>query len=267
MSDTVLSSMRNPRVAALQKLLTDNRARRQAGVFVAEGLIEIGLCLRSGIAIDEVWICPEVVAKDPAMTQHLPALAAFRKVEVTAEVFSKLAYRGTTGGVLLVGRCRQHRLADLRLSSSPLILVLSGVEKPGNIGAMLRTADAAAIDAVVVCDPLCDLYNPNAVRASLGTVFTQQIAVCNASEAQHMFRQKGIQMLCTALGASVPYTSCDMSRPTAVVMGTEHDGLSQDWLDASDQNIIIPMSGMIDSLNVSTAAAIVLFEAKRQRAS
>lgn len=265
MSDTVFSSMRNPRVAALHKVLTDNRTRRQAGIFVAEGLIEIGLCLRSGILIDEVWICPEVVAKDQAMAQHLPALAAYRQVEVTAEVFSKLAYRGTTGGVLLVGRCQQHRLADLRLSSAPLILVLSGVEKPGNIGAMLRTADAAAIDAVVVCDPLCDLYNPNAVRASLGTVFTQQVAVCTATEALHMFRHNGIQILCTALGASIPYTTCNLIRPTAIVMGTEHDGLTQEWLDAADRNIIIPMSGMIDSLNVSTAAAIVLFEAKRQR--
>jgi TrmH family RNA methyltransferase len=200
------------------------------------------------------------------MGRHLTALAAYRQVEVTADVFAKLAYRGTTGGVLIVGRCPQHRLTDLRLSSAPLILVLSGVEKPGNIGAMLRTADAAAIDAVVVCDPLCDLYNPNAVRASLGTVFTQQIAVCTANEARQMFQQKGIKMLCTALRASIPYTTCNMRQPTAIVMGTEHDGLSEEWLDAADQNIIIPMNGMIDSLNVSTAAAIVLFEAKRQRA-
>ena len=232
---------------------------------MAEGLIEVGMCLRSGIAIDEVWVCKEIVEKDHAMAQLSRALIPYSHVEIPKEVFSKLAYRGTTGGVIVVGSVRSHSIDHLSLSPSPLILVLSGVEKPGNIGAMLRTADAATLDAVIICDPLCDIYNPNAVRASLGTVFTQRVAVCSSDEAMGFLRHNRVQVLCTALGASVPYTSSDMRGHTAIVMGTEHEGLGNDWLNASDQNIIIPMSGHIDSLNVSSAAAIVLFEAKRQR--
>jgi TrmH family RNA methyltransferase len=180
-------------------------------------------------------------------------------------VFNKIAYRESTGGIIALVEQKQHQLSDLRLGKNPLLLILEGVEKPGNLGAMLRTADAAAVDAVIICDERVDFYNPNVIRSSVGCVFTNQIAASPSDKTIHWLKQNNIQILCTYLMASMTYTEVDFTKPSAIVMGTESLGLSEQWIENSTQNLIIPMQGKIDSMNVSTAAAVVIFEASRQR--
>jgi RNA methyltransferase, TrmH family len=160
---------------------------------------------------------------------------------------------------------RDIAFQDLRLPENPLILVCESVEKPGNLGALLRTADAAKVDAVILCDPLSDLYNPNVIRSSVGCFFTQQVVVTSSDIALAWLQQKGISIFATALTASIPHWNASLNGPSAIIMGTEATGLSPTWLHGSTQNILIPMGGTIDSLNVSVAAAVVLFEARRQR--
>lgn len=186
---------------------------------------------------------------------------------VTPQVYEKIAYRGTTEGIMAEVQERQLSLADLSLPKAPLVVVLERVEKPGNLGAVLRSADAAKVDAVVVCDPLTDLYNPNLIRASLGAVFTVPTIACTSEECIDFLKDRGIAILTAQLQDSRLYYDTDMKRGTAIVMGTESTGLSQIWRDAADAHIRIPMLGRLDSLNVSVSAAILIFEAVRQRSS
>ncbi len=188
-------------------------------------------------------------------------------VPVTQEVFDKIAVRENSGGVIAVAEMKVHRLEDISLNNNALILILESVEKPGNLGAILRTADAAGVDAVIVCDPQTDLYNPNVIRSSLGCVFTKPLASATTAETVQWLRSKNVSIYCTYLAASKPYFEVDFRKSSAIVMGTESTGLSKDWVDAADQNIIIPMHGHIDSINVSNAAAVVVFEALRQRST
>jgi TrmH family RNA methyltransferase len=167
--------------------------------------------------------------------------------------------------VVAIAEQKVHRLDMLRLTDSPLLLILEGVEKPGNLGAILRTADAAGVDAVIICDPQTDFYNPNVIRSSIGCVFTTQIASADSAETIQWLKQKNTAIYCTYLQASEPYQNVDYLAPCAIVMGTESTGLSDIWIKNSNKNIIIPMQGKIDSMNVSTAAAVVVFEARRQR--
>lgn len=180
-------------------------------------------------------------------------------------MFNKIAYRESTGGIIALAEQKQHQLSDLILGKNPLLLILEGVEKPGNLGAMLRTADAAAVEAVIICDERVDFYNPNVIRSSVGCVFTNQIAASPSDKTIHWLKQNNIQILCTYLKASTIYTEVDFTKPSAIVMGTESLGLSEQWIENSTRNLIIPMQGKIDSMNVSTAAAVVIFEASRQR--
>ncbi|MBQ2229402.1 MAG: RNA methyltransferase, partial [Bacteroidales bacterium] len=189
----------------------------------------------------------------------------YRIIEVSREVYDKVAYRGGTEGVIAEMKARERRLEDLDLPRNPLIMVLEAVEKPGNLGAVLRSADAAGADAVIICDPLTDLYNPNLIRASIGAVFTVPVAVCTSSEAIAWLKSRGIRILTAQLQDSSLYYDCDMRCGTALVMGTESTGLTAQWREAADAHIRIPMLGELDSLNVSVSAAILLFEAVRQR--
>ena len=176
-----------------------------------------------------------------------------------------MAYRDSTEGIIAVARCKSTQLSDLQLSETPLILIAEAPEKPGNIGALLRTADAANLDAVIIANPKSDLYNPNIVRSSVGGLFTNQIATGTTSEIIAFLKSKKINFYCATLQNSTAYHTLDYKTPTALVVGTEATGLSQEWRDNATQNIIIPMQGAIDSMNVSVAAAILIFEAKRQR--
>jgi TrmH family RNA methyltransferase len=256
-----ITSTQNPKVKSLLAL-EKPRERRKQGLFVIEGKKEIGMALDAGYKIGNLFFCDDII---PA--SELESLGASDKllVPVSKEVFDKIAVRENSGGVLAVAEQKAHRLEQLKISSNPLILILEGVEKPGNLGAILRTADAAGVDAVIICDPQTDFYNPNVIRSSIGCVFTKQLASATSAETIEWLKQKNINIYCTYLQASKPYHTIDYRKPSAIVMGTESTGLSEIWVKNADANIIIPMQGKIDSMNVSTAAAVVVFEAKRQR--
>ena len=208
------------------------------------------------------------VAMDCHEVTHASSSEARVKVfEVSREVYAKVAYREGTEGVIAEVRAQSHSLNDLKLSDAPLLIVLESVEKPGNLGAVLRSADAAGADAVIICDPLTDIYNPNLIRASIGGVFTTQLATCESEEAIDWLKAQGIKILTAQLQDSEWYYDTDMKCGTAIVIGTEATGLTDVWRDAADAHIKIPMLGRLDSLNASVSAAILLFEAVRQRNS
>ncbi len=256
--EQVITSTKNPRIKNLLALQQKSAERRRAGLFVVEGRRELEHCLEAGYEVVELFVCPEL----------LPADVRFPDADilvVSPAVYERIAYRGTTEGVVAVVRTRRITLSDLRLSANPLIVVLESVEKPGNLGAILRSADAAGADAVVVCDPLTDLYNPNLIRASIGAIFTVPTVACSSAECIGYLKERDIQILTAQLQDSHPYYDTDMRRPTAIVMGTESTGLTDQWRQAATAHIRIPMLGRLDSLNVSVSSAILLYEAVRQR--
>lgn len=260
----VITSPQNPRVKKLLELQEKSRTRRMDGLFVVEGPREILLALAGGYRIESLYFCPQLITTREA-EQAISRAGNAEQIELSLPVFEKLAYRKSTGGLLAVVVMKSHGLEDLQLSRNPLVLVCEGVEKPGNLGALLRTADAARLDALIICDPKADFYNPNVIRSSVGCVFTQPLAAATSEETIAWLRQHKIGIYATALTASVRYDTIDLKKPAALVMGTEATGLTDVWLKVSDQNIIIPMRGVIDSMNVSAAAAVVVFEAARQR--
>ena len=257
-NDNLISSTQNARVKRLLVLQQKSSERRRTGLFVVEGHRELCHCIEAGMEITEVYHCSQLCQ------QPLPAHGG-EVFEVTPGVYERIAYRGSTEGVVAVVRQRTLSLADIRLGEHPLIVVLESVEKPGNLGAVLRSADAAGVTAVIVCDPLTDLCNPNLIRASLGAFFCVPLVACSSEECIRFLKDNGIAILTAQLQDSNLYYATDMRRPVAIVMGTEADGLTQQWRSAADEHIRIPMLGRLDSLNVSVSAAILLFEAVRQR--
>lgn len=245
-------------IVALEKA----RERKKQNLFIIEGIKELTLAVSGGYKVNSLFFCPEIID-----VQVLLKIVANENllIPVHKNVFEKIAYRESTGGIIALAEQQQHVLENIKLSKNPLLLILESVEKPGNLGALLRTADAAGIDAVIICDPQTDFYNPNVIRSSLGCVFTKQIASASSSETISWLEKKHIATYCTYLHAAKQYDHVDFKTPSAIVMGTESTGLSDSWVKNANANIIIPMLGKIDSLNVSTAAAIVVFEAKRQR--
>ncbi len=259
----LITSHLNPKIKTLIRL-GRGRGRDRKELFVFEGIKEIDLALQAGIEIHSFFYCRDIV--DPDLLEHYMGIVDPAVVfEITPAIFSRIAYRETTGGILVAGKSRYLQLEDITLAACPLILVLESVEKPGNLGGILRTADAAGVDAVLICDPLTDLFNPNIIRSSLGTVFTKQVAACTNDEAIRWLRERKLKIFATDLNTEHYYQQEDYTVPCAIVMGTEHDGLSQRWLSVADHRMKIAMNGSIDSLNVSTAAAILVFEAVRQR--
>jgi len=256
-----ISSVQNPFIKSLVLLQEKAKARKLSGTFLMEGQREISIAIKGGYQIETVLFLPEICTEKEA-SQLAPTAEL---IEINKEVFQKLAYRDTTEGILAVAKTKSTLLSDLQLSENPLILVAEAPEKPGNIGALLRTADAAHLDAVIIANPKSDLYNPNIVRSSVGCLFTNQIATGTTAEIIAFLKEKNIAMYCATLQNSNGYHLENYTTPTALVVGTEATGLTQEWRDAATQNIIIPMKGEIDSMNVSVAAAILIFEAKRQR--
>lgn len=256
-----ITSTQNPKIKNLLAL-EKPRERRKQCLFVIEGKKEIGMALEAGYKIGNLFFCEELISK-----QELETLGTSDKllIPVSKEVFDKIAIRENSGGVLAVAEQKTHRLEEVTLSANPLLLILESVEKPGNLGAILRTADAAGVDAVIICDTQTDFYNPNVIRSSIGCIFTTRTASASSEDTIAWLRKMNIGIYCTYLKASQPYHLIDFQKPAAIVMGTESTGLSDTWVRASDANIIIPMQGVIDSMNVSTAAAVVVFEARRQR--
>lgn len=258
MQPEVISSAQNPKVKRLLALQKDSSLRRETGLFVVEGRRELDRCLAAGFEVDTIFVCP-------ALAGELKSSGNI--YYVTEAVYERVAYRGGTEGVIAEVRAPQWRLQDLRLPENPLVVVLESVEKPGNLGAVLRSADAAGAHAVIVCDPLTDLWNPNLIRSSTGTCFTVPAVACTSEEAINWLKDNGIRILTAQLQDSSLYYDTDFRSGVAIVMGTESTGLSQIWRKAADAHIRIPMLGTADSLNVSVSAAVLLFEAVRQRQS
>ena len=253
-----ITSAQNPKIKNLVLLQEKSKARREQGLFVVEGRRELEHCLEAGYKVRTLFVCPEIAGG--AAVSMIPSA-----IEITEQLYRKVAYRESTEGVIAEVETRERRLEDLDLPQNPLIVVLESVEKPGNLGAVLRSADAAGADAVIICDPLTDLYNPNLIRASIGAVFTVPTVAASTEEVIPWLQARHIQILTAQLQDSSLYYDCDMRRGTALVMGTESTGLTDRWRQAASAHIRIPMLGRLDSLNVSVSAAILLFEAVRQR--
>ncbi|MDR0659860.1 MAG: RNA methyltransferase [Prevotellaceae bacterium] len=258
-----ITSFQNPKVKNILLLQEKSRERKRQGLFVVEGKREILLALEGGYNIHSLFLCGCLKPLSKQVEQKLPRQVKF--YDLAKAVFDKLAYREDSDGLIAVVEAKSNMLDKVRLSENPFIVVLEAVEKPGNLGAILRTVDAAQVDAVVICDPLCDVYNPNAIRSSVGCLFTLQIAVSTSEEVLTWLKHNGIKSFAAELQASRWYHEADMSKACAVIMGTEANGLTDFWLKNSDARIKIPMRGKIDSLNVSVSTAVLTFEAMRQR--
>lgn len=258
-----ITSPQNPFIKQLIQLKEKSRERRKTGQFILEGKRELSLAIKGGYTIETLLYFPDLFSESEAK-----AMAHYNVeiIEISKDVFQKLAHRGTTEGIIAVGKSKQHTLDALKFSSkNPLILVAEAPEKPGNIGALLRTADAANIDAVIIANPKSDIYNPNIIRSSVGCVFTTEIAVASSEDVITYLQKYNFNIFSAILQESESYYTQDYTLPSAIVVGTEATGLTQEWRDAATQNVSIPMQGVIDSMNVSVAAGILIFEAKRQR--
>ena len=267
----VITSTKNPKIKYLLELQQKSSERRKSGLFVVEGRRELDHCIAAGYEVESLFVSEEIRDKSEELATTLDscmssiAVRNFSLFTLHPSLYEKVAYRGSTEGVMAIMKAKEHRLQDLRLRENPLIVVLESVEKPGNLGAVLRSADAAQADAVIVCDPLTDLYNPNLIRSSIGAIFTVPTVACTSEECICFFKEHNIQILTAQLQDSRLYYDTPMTRGTAIVMGTESTGLTDKWRLAADAHIRIPMLGRLDSLNVSVSAAILLFEAVRQR--
>lgn len=255
-----ITSTQNPRIKSLVALQQKASERRSKGMFVVEGVREVEHCIESGFEIKEIYYSP-----NPTFHIAEGNIDGASMIEVSKQVYEKIAYRGSTEGIVAVVKEKNLGMEDLSLPDNPLIVVVESVEKPGNLGAILRSADAAGVDAVIVCDPLTDLYNPNLIRSSIGARFTVQCVACTSDECIAFLKARNIQILTAQLQDSSLYYDTDMTRSTAIVMGTEATGLTDKWREAADKHIRIPMLGKLDSLNVSVSAAILMYEAVRQR--
>ena len=261
-----ITSAQNPKIKNLLLLQEKSRARREQGLFVVEGRRELEHCLEAGYSVRTIFVCPEIAGQaGNDDVRHARPDRASQIIEIPEALYRKVAYRESTEGIIAEVEYKERTLSDLQLPENPLVMVLESVEKPGNLGAVLRSADAAGADAVLICDPLTDLYNPNLIRASIGAVFTVPTVACSSEDAIAFLQSRGIQILTAQLQDSSLYYDVDMRRGTALVMGTESTGLTDVWRRAASAHIRIPMLGRLDSLNVSVSAAILLFEAVRQR--
>lgn len=272
---TPITSLQNPKVKEAVLLQEKAREREKRSLFVAEGVREITAAISSGFEVESLFFCPDIITDFP-----FPIDSRTRLFSLPSNVYAKIAYRSTTEGVTAIVKAKYLTLEDLTKSLSsenaaaagkassnknPLIIIAEAVEKPGNLGAILRTADAVGATAVLFCNPKTDLYNPNLIRASLGGVFTQKIVCCKTEDAIKWLKANKIKIYSAQLQDSVPYYGTDMTLPCAIALGSEADGISTEFRIASDKKIMIPMLGKLDSLNVSVSASILCYEALRQR--
>jgi len=261
----IITSSRNPKILNLLALQSKSRERKKQECMIIEGFREISRAVVSGIRIRELYYCREFDLADQ-LSSLLSGSAGFQLIPVSKEVYSKLAYRESSDGMIAIADIKTLQLQDLELKENPLLIILESVEKPGNLGAVMRTADAAGVDAVIICDPLTDIYNPNTIRSSVGCIFTRPVVAASTADVLNWLQEKSIRSYAAALTDSAePYSMKDYRGPTAFVMGTEATGLSRQWLDQCDATVIIPMMGVADSLNVSVSTAVLVFEAVRQR--
>jgi TrmH family RNA methyltransferase len=253
----MITSAQNQKIKDAVILHGKSSERRIRNKFTIEGLREINLAVANGYVIETLFVCEDFVKTG------FPE--AKQRIEVSKNVFAKLALRENSDGLFAIADTKYLQFDEIGLSENPFIIVVESVEKPGNLGAILRTADAANADAVIVCDNLCDIYNPNVIRSSTGALFTQQVLTSTSQQCFEFLKSKKITILAAELNASQFYHQTDMTRACAIIVGTEADGLSDFWINRADMRIKIPMRGTIDSLNVSVSTAIIAFEAMRQR--
>ena len=254
-----LSSAHNPKIKELLLLKEKSKVRIEKSLFVVEGKREIEAAIQAGYIINELYFAPSIINE-----QEIP-IKAPRLYSITPPLYSKIAYRESTEGLIAVFQSKVHSFSDIKPTKTPLIIVLESVEKPGNLGAILRTADAVGANAIIICDPLTDIYNPNIIRSSLGGAFTNTVIACSNDEAFNWLVKNNIAIFTAQLQDSHYYYDTDMSKPMAIVMGTEALGLTDYWRERANHKIKIPMLGKLDSLNVSVSAAILCYEALRQR--
>lgn len=270
-----ISSAQNPKIKLLLELQEKSRIRRKEGLFVVEGRRELLHCIESGYVPHAVFFCPEIIGNDDRIEiekaiEKQNAAGGTKMpmaIEIPQQLYDKVAYRGGTEGIIAELWCKEHGLESLNVKENPVVVVLESVEKPGNLGAILRSADASGVDAVIVCDPLTDLYNPNLIRSSIGAIFTVPVAAASSEDTIQWLKNRSIKIYTAQLQDSEWYYDTDMTSGTAIVMGTEATGLTEAWRKAADAHIKIPMLGRLDSLNVSVSAAILMYEAVRQRNS
>jgi len=259
-----ITSIHNPKIKWLVKLREKASMRSAEGVFMIEGVREILLAIRNGYFIQEGYVCRSL-AQEVSFNEIVQRSPEISWSEVNPQVYNKIAVRGTTEGIVVTAKPGFHQPENLNIPGNALILVVEQVEKPGNLGALLRTADASGLDAIIICDPMVDLYNPNVIRSSLGCLFTQQIALADSNETIRWLKDNAIKVFAATPEGAVVYHQVDYTGSSAIVVGSEADGLTGKWMDQADERIVIPMKGEHHSLNVSVSAAIVIFEAVRQR--
>lgn len=270
-SSLLISSLQNPKVKEVIHL-RERRDRERTGRFLIEGYREILRATEADWTIDQLFICPELFlgTNEPALIQRLKEQKA-QIISCTPKVFEKLSYRDRPDGLLAIAPQKKSNLKDLEWiftsSSLPFLVVAEAIEKPGNLGTILRSSDAVGVDALIVCDRCTDIYNPNVVRASVGTLFTVPTVEASGEETLAWLKEHGVYILAATPQAEKEFTEIDLNRPVAIAMGTEQLGLSERWMQQADLQVRIPMDGVADSLNVAMATTLLLYEVRRQRHS
>jgi RNA methyltransferase, TrmH family len=260
----LISSLQNPKIRNILKLQKHSERKLQ-NLCTIEGIRELKTAIEAGYTVKQFFFCQTIAGKEILSFINRMNFNEEQVYEISKPVFERIAYRESTEGIYALVEQKSSKLENINLSKVPLVLIVESVEKPGNLGAMFRTADAARLDAIVICDPQTDIYNPNVIRSSIGSVFVNQVAVCNSSEAIKWLKKNNIKSFAATPGGKAFYNDANFTVPCAIVMGAESTGLSNTWLEACDEQIRIPMLGKMDSLNVSNATAILVFEAIRQR--
>jgi RNA methyltransferase, TrmH family len=264
MNDLVITSLQNPRIKAAIKL-RDRRGREASGLLLIEGYFELDLARQCGVVPEELFFCPDLVRPGELPLRAALRAAGTKVFAVSPAVMAKLAYREHPDAWLATAPLPRRSLAELQLSEKPLLVVAEGVEKPGNLGAILRSADAAGVDALIVCDGRTDLANPNVVRASKGALFRVPVVEAGSEEVLEWLRKRGIKVVAATPAASCAHWDADLCGGVAVAVGTEKEGLTPTWLEAADLAVVIPMHGRVNSLNVAQALTLLVYEALRQR--
>jgi TrmH family RNA methyltransferase len=259
--DPLITSLQNPKIKEVVKL-RDRRPREESGLFIIEGYRELKRALDAGRQVQTLFFCPDLF-----LGSNERALIAQCKmaIECTREVFAKISYRDRPDGLLAVAPQFHLKLTDLKLKANPFIVVAESIEKPGNLGTILRSCDAAGVDAVIVCDPTTDIHNPNVVRSSVGTLFTLPVLEASADETFAFLKQHNIAIVAATPHAKLEFTQADFKVPLAIVVGTEQYGLTENWMKNANITVRIPMFGVADSLNVASATTLMLYEVIRQR--
>lgn len=261
--DSLITSLQNPKVKEVVKL-RDRRPREESGLFLIEGYRELKRAVDAGRKVETLFYCPELFlgSNERALIEQCrPATL----LECTKEVFAKISYRDRPDGLLAVAPQIHLKLSDLKLKKNPFLLIAESIEKPGNLGTILRSCDAAGVDAVIVCDPTTDIHNPNVVRSSVGTLFTLPVIEASSEEALAYLKKHNISAMAATPHAKSEFTQADLKVPLAIVVGTEQYGLTENWMNNADIKVRIPMFGVADSLNVASATTILLYEVVRQR--